>query len=92
MQVGSLRPVFLKQIDAQSRMAQADVKCRENAAVWPRTEAGYRADTDAGKDALLVCDTAAQPATAAIIARRIRADTMRVASKNDGADGDTAAA
>jgi len=38
-------------------MAQADVKCRENAAVWPRTEAGYRADTDAGKDALLVCDT-----------------------------------
>jgi len=28
-------------------MAQADVKCRENAAVWPRTEAGYRADNDA---------------------------------------------
>ena len=36
--------------------------------------------------------TAAQPAAAATIARRIRADTMRVASKNDGADGDTAAA
>ena len=33
--------------------------------------------------------TAAQSATAAIIARRIRADTMRVASKNDGADADT---
>ena len=33
--------------------------------------------------------TAAQPAAAAIIARRIRADTMQVASKNDGADGDS---
>ena len=38
VRVGSPRPVFLKQIGAQSRLAQADVKCRENAAVWPRTE------------------------------------------------------
>ena len=54
-------------------MAQADVKCRENAAVWPRTEAGYRADTAAGKDALLVCDTTEM---ADALNRRLHDDTV----------------